>query len=202
MKEKMNHRQKVLQMARENGIVKTSHLLKMGISRTTVARLVSENKLEKLAPGLYCLPDTEFSEKESLIVISNLVPQAVFCLLTALQLHEITTQLPRKVWFAMPKGSHVPKIKHPPIKMILYSELAYQEGIEIIQSDKFNLKVYNPAKTIADCFKHRNRIGIDIAIEALKEAYAKNKVTIDELWHYAKICRVSNVMRPYLEAIQ
>ena len=202
MKEKVNHRQKVLQMARENGIVKASDLLEMGIPRATVARLVSENKLEKLARGIYCLPEAEFSEKESLIIISNLVPHAVFCLLTALQLHEITTQLPRKVWFAIPKGSHLPKITYPPIKIIQYSEIAYQEGIEIIRSDKFNLKVYNPAKTIADCFKHRNRIGIDIAIEALKEAYAKNKVTIDELWHYAKICRVSNVMRPYLEAIQ
>jgi predicted transcriptional regulator of viral defense system len=102
----------------------------------------------------------------------------------------------------MPIDSHVPKIEYPPIKMVKYTGKAYSEGIEIQQSDGIDYRVYNVAKTIADCFKHRNKIGIDIAIEALKDAYGKNKVTTDELWHYAKICRVANVMRPYLETIQ
>ena len=202
MKTEINYKQKVLQMAREQGVVKISNLTREGITRATVSRLVSENKLEKLAPGLYCLPEAELSEKESLIIIASRVPQAVFCLLTALQIHELTTQLPRKIWIAMPRGSHTPKIEYPPVKMVQYSEDVYVEGVEIIESDNIKMKVYNPAKTIADCFKHRTKIGIDVAIEALKEAYSKNKVSMDELWHYAKVCRVANIMRPYLETIQ
>ncbi|CZI33488.1 Uncharacterised protein [Legionella pneumophila] len=202
MKTEINYKQKVLQLAKKSGIVKISDLSAKGITRATVSRLVSENKLEKLAPGLYCLPEAEFSEKESLVIIASRVPQAVFCLLTALQIHELTTQLPRKVWIAMPRSSHTPHIEYPPVKMVQYSEEAFSEGVEIIESDNTKLRVYNVAKTIADCFKHRNKIGLDVAIEALKEAYTQNKVSMDDLWHYAKICRVANVMRPYLEAIQ
>lgn len=199
---KKNYKQIVLQMARKQGVIKISDLTKEGITRATASRLVSENKLEKIATGLYCLPGAEFSENESLIIIASRVPQAVFCLLTALQIHELTTQLPRKVWIAMPKGSHTPKIDYPPVKMVQYSKEVYEKGVQVMESDNIKLKVYNPAKTIVDCFKHRNKIGIDIAIEALKDAYGKNKVTMDELWHYAKICRVANVMRPYIETIQ
>ncbi|MCW8451804.1 type IV toxin-antitoxin system AbiEi family antitoxin domain-containing protein [Legionella quinlivanii] len=202
MKTKDSYKQKVLQMASKTGVVRMSDLTKQGITRATVSRLVNENKLEKLAPGLYCLSGTELSEKESLVIVASRVPQAVFCLLTALQIYDLTTQLPRKVWISMPKGSHVPKMDYPPLKMVQYSDEAFSEGIEIIESDNIKLRVYNLAKTIADCFKHRNKIGLDVAIEALKEAYSKNKVTVDELWHYAKICRVANVMRPYIEAIQ
>jgi predicted transcriptional regulator of viral defense system len=202
MKIDISYKQKVLQMARKEGVIRMSDLTKKGITRATVSRLVRENKLEKLAPGLYCLPETEFSEKESLVIIASRVSQAVFCLLTALQLHELTTQLSRKVWIAMPKGSHEPRMNYPPIKMVQYSDEAYSEGIEIIESDNIKLRVYSLAKTIVDCFKHRNKIGLDVALEALKEAYTKNKVTVDELWHYAKICRVTNVIRPYVEAIQ
>nr|WP_058474582.1 type IV toxin-antitoxin system AbiEi family antitoxin domain-containing protein [Legionella quateirensis] len=202
MKTEFNNKQKVLQMASKTGVVRMSDLAKKGITRATVSRLVSENKLVKLAPGLYCLPETEFSEKESLIIVASRVPQTVFCLLTALQIHALTTQLPRKVWIAMPKGSHTPKMNYPSLKMVQYSDEAFSEGIEIIESDNIKLRVYNIAKTIADCFKHRNKIGLDVAMEVLKEACTKNKVKIDELWHYAKICRVANVMRPYIEAIQ
>ncbi len=202
MKTEISNKQKALQMARQKGIVKMSDLTQTGITRATVSRLVKENKLEKLAHGIYCLSETEFSEKESLIIIASRVPQAVFCLLTSLQIHDLTTQLPRKVWIAMPKGSHKPKMDYPPLKMVQYSDEAFSEGIEIMESDNIKLRVYNLAKTIVDCFKHRNKIGLDVAIEALKEAYIKNKVTVDELWHYAKICRVVNVMRPYIEAIQ
>lgn len=202
MKTEDSHKQKVFQMVSKTGVVRMSDLTRKGITRATFSRLVSENKLEKLAPGLYCLPGTEFSENESLIIIASRAPQAVFCLLTALQIHNLTTQLPRKIWIAMPKGSHAPKIEYPPVKMVQYSGEAYSEGIEIVESDNISLRVYNVAKTIADCFKHRNKIGLDVAMEVLKEAYTKNKVTADELWRYAKICRVANVMRPYIEAIQ
>ena len=130
------------------------------------------------------------------------VPQAVFCLLTALQFHELTTQLPRQVWIALPKGSHVPRIDYPPIKLIKYTGDAYTQGIETHSRDKVDLRVYSVAKTIADCFKHRNKIGLDVALEALRDARKQKKVSADDLWRYAKICRVANVMRPYLEATE
>lgn len=202
MNTKIKHSQKALNLVKEKGIVRSSEFVEAGIPRITISRLVANNELQLVERGLYCLPQKEFSEKESLIVVASRVPQAIFCLLTALQIHELTTQLPRKVWIAMPIDSHLPKIDYPPIKMVKYTGEAYSEGVEIQQSDGIDYRVYNVPKTIADCFKHRNKIGIDVAIEALKDAYGKNKVTTDELWHYAKICRVANVMRPYLEAIQ
>ena len=126
----------------------------------------------------------------------------MFCLLTALQFHALTTQLPRQVWIAMPRGSHVPRIEYPPIRMIQASGATYTEGVEAHVRDQVELRVYGIAKTIADCFKHRNKIGLDVALEALKEARARKGISTDSLWHYAKTGRVSNVMRPYLEALQ
>ena len=126
----------------------------------------------------------------------------MFCLLTALQFHELTTQLPRQVWIALPKGSHAPKFDYPAIKMIQYSGDAFGQGIEVHRRDKMELRVYSAAKTIADCFKHRNKIGLDVALEALRDARKKKKASADDLWRYAKICRVANVMRPYLEAVE
>lgn len=201
MNTKNTHQQNALALVKERGIVRSSEFVEAGIPRVIVSRMVASKDLQQLTRGLYCLPDKEFSERESLIVIAAKVPQAVFCLLTALQIHGLTTQLPRKVWIAMPVDSHIPKIEYPPIKMVKYSGKAYSEGVDLQQEDGIEYRVYSPAKTIADCFKHRNKIGIDVAIEALKDAYDKNKVTMDELWHFAKICRVANVMRPYLEAI-
>ena len=129
------------------------------------------------------------------------MPQAVFCLLTALQFHGLTTQLPRQVWLAMPRGSHAPRIDYPPIRMVQYSGQSYSQGIEVFERDQVLLRVYSVAKTVVDCFKHRSAIGLDVALEALKEARAGQRASADELWRFAKICRVANVMRPYLEAI-
>jgi predicted transcriptional regulator of viral defense system len=140
-------------------------------------------------------------EHDSLAVIATRVPQAVFCLLTALQFHELTTQLPRQIWIAMPRGSHLPRIDYPPVKMVQYSSAAYAQGIEDHERDRVMLCIYSVAKTVVDCFKHRNKIGLDVALEALREARERKKVSADELWRYAKICRVANVMRPYLEAL-
>jgi len=183
-------------------MLRPNDLLAIGASRVVLTRLVENGQLEKVGRGLYRLPDSEPSENESLATIATKVPQAVFCLITALQFHELTTQLPRQVWIAMPRGSHVPKMNYPPIKMIQFSGEAYSQGIEIHERDQVKLRVYGVAKTIADCFKHRNKIGVDVAIEALKDARLQKKASADELWHYAKICRVANVMRPYLEVIE
>jgi predicted transcriptional regulator of viral defense system len=183
------------------GVLRPSQLKEYGVQRAVLARLTAAGQLEKVARGLYRLPDAPVSERESLVTIAVKVPQAVFCLLSALQIHELTTQLPRQVWIAMPQGSHTPKIDYPPLKMVQFVGEAFTEGVEVIQADQVPIRVYCVAKTVADCFKHRNKIGIDVAIEALKDALAQKKASASDLWRFAKVCRVANVMRPYLEAL-
>jgi predicted transcriptional regulator of viral defense system len=193
--------QRAIDLAHHIGIVSPIDMQAIGLPRVVLSRLAATGQLVKIGRGQYRLPDSDTSETESLASIAIQAPQAVFCLLTALQFHELTTQLPRQVWIAMPRGSHTPKIDFPPIKMVQFSGAAYTEGVEVFVRDQTTLHVYNVAKTVVDCFKHRNKIGLDVALEALKEARQKNMANADDLWHYAKICRVANVMRPYLEAI-
>jgi predicted transcriptional regulator of viral defense system len=195
------HFHRVLDLAAQKGMLRPCDLQGIGVPRVVLTRLVAAGQLEKLARGLYHLPGAQFSESGSLIMIAAKVPQAVFCLLTALQFHELTTQLPRQVWISMPRGSHVPKIDYPPTKMVQFSGEAYSAGIEIHHRDQTSIQVYSVAKTVADCFKHRHKIGLDVAIEALRDTRAQKKASADELWRFAKICRVANVMRPYLEVI-
>jgi predicted transcriptional regulator of viral defense system len=196
------YNQRVLDLARQKGMLRPVDLQNAGIPRIILSRLMASGQLEKIGRGLYRLPDVQTSEYEMLATIATRVPQAVFCLLSALQFHELTTQLPRQIWIAMPRGSHIPKIDYPPIKMIQFSGEAYTEGIEVYERDQVKLRVYSVAKTVADCFKHRNKIGLDVAIEALRDARAGKKASANDLWHYAKVCRVTNVMRPYLEVIE
>lgn len=193
--------QRVLNLARQRGVLRPSHLKDFGIPRAVLARLTAAGQLEKVSRGLYRLPDAPVSEMESLTTIAVKIPQTVFCLLTALQLHELTTQLPRQVWIAMPQGSHAPKIDYPPVKMVQFTGEAFAQGVQEIQADQVPLRVYCVAKTVADCFKHRNKIGLDVAIEALKDALAQKKASANDLWRFAKVCRVANVMRPYLETL-
>lgn len=196
------HTQRILDLLTHKGLLRPSDLDSTGASRAVLARMTAAGLLEKVDRGLYRLPDQDLSENESLITVATKVPQAVFCLLTALQFHGLTTQLPHQIWIAMPRGSHVPKIDYPPIKMVQVTGDAYSAGIETFHSDGVPLQVYGVARTVVDCFKHRNKIGIDVALEALRDARAQKKASADDLWRYAKICRVANVMRPYLEAIE
>jgi len=169
------HTQRVLDLLRQKGLLRPSDLDAIGAPRVVLTRMTANGQLEKAGRGLYRLPDSQGSEHESLTTIATKVPQAVFCLLTALQFHELTTQLPRQVWIAMPRGSHTPKIDYPPIKMVQFGGEAYSEGIEVLERDQVELRVYCVAKTIADCFKHRNKIGFDVALEALKDARSQKK---------------------------
>jgi predicted transcriptional regulator of viral defense system len=197
-----SHSQRVLNLITRKGLLRPSDLDQINVPHIVLRRMAAAGQLEKISRGLYRLPNVQISEHESLLTIATKVPRAVFCLLSALQFHELTTQLPRQVWIAMPRGSHIPRIDYPPIKMIQFTGEAYSEGIEIVERDQVTIRVYCIAKTIADCFKHRNKIGLDVALEALKEARAKKIIDMNELWHFAKICRVTNLMRPYLEATE
>ena len=196
------HAQRILSLARQKGLLRASDLDAIEAPRVVLTRLIEGGLLERVSRGLYRLPSHPGSEHEGLATVAAKVPQAVFCLLTALQFHELTTQLPRQVWIAMPRGSHVPRLDYPPIKMVQMTGAVYTAGIEEHLRDGVTLRVYSAAKTVADCFKHRNKIGLDVALEALKDARAERMASADDLWRYAKVCRVANVMRPYLEAIE
>ena len=194
--------ERVLELASQKEIIRLRDLKEIDIPRIVLTRLIRSGQLEKIARGLYCVPNKPVTENSNLVTIAIKIPQAIFCLLTALQIHEITTQLPRQIWIAMPRGSHLPKLDYPPIKMIQCSANIYSIGVEIIEYEKQTIRVYSPAKTVVDCFKYRNTVGLDVAIEALREVRAQKKATADELWHFAKIGRVTNVIRPYLEVIE
>lgn len=197
-----SHTDRLLQLAQQKGLLRPSELAALGIPRVYLTRLTAGGKLAKTGRGLYRLSEAPLSESESLAIVSVRAPQAVFCLLTALQFHGLTTQLPRQVWIALPQGSHAPRMDYPPIKLIQYTGDAFTQGIEMHRIDQVDIRVYSVAKTVADCFKHRNKIGLDVALEALKDARSQRKASADDLWRYAKICRVANVMRPYLEAVE
>lgn len=195
------HTQRVLDLVGRKALLRASDLDAIHAPRVVLTRLTAAGLLKRIGRGLYRLPDSQGSEHESLVTVATKAPQAVFCLLTALQFHELTTQLPRQVWIAMPRGSHVPRFGYPPIKMVQFTGEAYTAGVEEVERDGVKLRVYGVAKTVADCFKHRNKIGLDVALEALKDARARNKASVDDIWRFAKVCRVANVMRPYLESI-
>jgi predicted transcriptional regulator of viral defense system len=195
------HAQRVLCLASQKGLLRANDLDVIDAPRVVLTRLTAAGLLERIGRGLYRLPDSQGSEHESLVTVATKVPQAVFCLLTALQFHELTTQLPRQVWIAMPRGSHAPRFDYPPTKMVQFTGEAYTAGIEEVERDGVKLRVYSVAKTVADCFKHRNKIGLDVALEALKDARARNRASVDDIWRNAKVCRVANVIRPYLESI-
>ena len=195
------HTQRVLDLVNQKGLLRPSDLDAIAAPRVVLTRLRNAGLLEQLGRGVYRLPGSQVSEHESLLTVATKVPQAVFCLLTALQFHELTTQLPRQVWIAMPRGSHAPRLGYPPIKMVQFSGDAYTAGMEDVECDGIKLRMYGVAKTVADCFKHRNKIGLDVALEALKDARAHNKASVDDIWRFAKVCRVTHVIRPYLESV-
>lgn len=171
------------------------------VPTVVLSRLVAAGKLERIARGVYSLPARKLSEHRSLAEVSLRVPQGVVCLLSALRVHGIGTQAPFEVWVAIPHHSPTPRLDQPALRVVRMSGQAFTEGVEPLVIDGVKVPVFNPAKTVADCFKHRNKIGIDVAIEALRDGWSQRKLTMDAIWHYAGIDRVANVMRPYLESV-
>jgi predicted transcriptional regulator of viral defense system len=153
----------------------------------------------QVSRGLYALPGHSRSEQHQLAEIAIRSTQGVFCLLTALRFHELTTQSPHEIWLAIPNKAHPPKLDYPPLRVLRFSGAALTQGVETHVVDGVSVRVYSVAKTVADCFKYRNKIGLDVALEALRESRREKRATNDELWRYAKVCRVANVMRPYME---
>jgi predicted transcriptional regulator of viral defense system len=194
-------RQQVLKLARRPGGVTSREVTEAGIHRQVLTRLVREGALQRVVRGVYRLPDQPISEHHGLVLAAAAVPKAIICLLSALAFHGLGTQLPSDVWLAVPRRARQPSLKYPPLRIVRFSGDAFTEGVETHQVEGRSLRVYGAAKTVADCFKYRNKIGLDVALEALREGWRERRLTVDELDRYAEICRVRGVMRPYLESL-
>jgi predicted transcriptional regulator of viral defense system len=196
----MNRQQKILELTRQWGLIRPRDVEAAGIQREYLLRLYRAGALERVGRGLYALPGTHASEFLSLKEVAKRAPNVVVCLLSALQLHGLTTQIAHRVWIAIENRKWEPKFDFPPVEIVRLTGQCFTFGIEERVIDQVTVKVYSPAKTVADCFKFRNKIGLDVALEALRETWRNRKATMDELWEAAKVCRVANVMRPYLES--
>jgi len=197
----ITHTDKILYLVRKAGVLRPRDLDAYDIPRTYLSRLVAAGKLQRIGRGLYVLPGIEVSEHHSLAEACKRVPKGVICLLSALRFHELTTQAPFEVWLAIAEKAWRPRMDYPPLRIVRFSSAALDSGVEEHQVDGVTISVFTPAKTVADCFKYRNKVGLDVAVEALRDCWQSRRCTMDELWKYAKVCRVQNVMRPYLESI-
>ena len=198
------HEDTVLRLARKRGLLRARDIAALNLPTVTLTRLVRAGKLERAGRGVYGLAGAQGSGQRALAAVALRAPRAVICLLTALRVHAVGTQSPFEVWLALPPGTTPPKMDQPSLRIVRMSGTSLTEGVEHIRIDGVDVPVFNTAKTIADCFKFRNKVGMDVALEALREGWRERKstkVTMDALWRYATVNRVGNVMRPYLEGL-
>lgn len=188
-------------LASHTSLLSVSQLQAEGIARPQIARLVAAGHLKRVARGLYALPDYQLSEHGLLASVAQRAPKVVFCLLTALRFHELTTQAPFEVWIAIGNKERPPRLDFPPLRVVRFAALALTSGVEIHMVEGVQIRLTSAARTVADCFKFRNKIGLDVALEALRDSWHERRVTMDDLWRAAHVCRVANVMRPYLESL-
>ena len=184
------------------GAVRSRELVDAGVARVQISRLVAAGELIRLARGVYTAPGVALpGSEEGVLVVAERIPEARLCLLTALRLHGLTTQAPFEVWIAIGNQDRLPRLDWPPLRVLRFSGEALSAGLETRMMGTKQVRVTNVAKTVADCFKFRSLVGLDVAIEALREALRTRAASVDELWNYAAICRVTKLMRPYLEAL-
>lgn len=191
----------VLKLVREQGMVRPRDLEARGLSRVYLQRLCERGALTRLGRGVYVLADADYTQNASLAEVCLRVPSGVVCLLSALRFHELGTQSAHPVWLALPNKARKPRLDYPPLHIVRFSGPALPEGVEGHKTSDGLVRVYGVAKTVADCFRYRNKIGLDVALEALRECRRDRRATLDELWHFAAVDKISSVMRPYLEAV-
>ena len=192
---------RVLELARRTGAIRAKDLKALGIPGIYLWRLHRRGLLEQPGRGLYVAKDGPVTENHSLAEAARRVPHGAVCLLSALRFHGMTTQLPHEVWLAIDAKARRPKPNGLALRVVRFSGKALTSGIEEHSIEGVGVRIYAPAKTVADCFKYRNKIGLDVALEALRDCKRQRKATADDLWRYAKVCRVANVMLPYLESL-
>jgi predicted transcriptional regulator of viral defense system len=194
--------EKLLAIVRNAGLIRAKDLAPLGIARVALTRAVRTGQLERVGRGLYGLTTRSVSAHGTLAEVAKRMPNGVICLLSALRFHGLTTQAPFEVWVAIANKAAAPRLDYPPLRVVRFSGAALFEGVEQSIVDDVTVRVTGVARTVADCFKFRNKIGLDVALEALREAWREKRMTSDEIWHYARLCRVANVMRPYLESLE
>lgn len=190
-----------MRVIRRLGIVRASELESHGIPRGQLYRLVRKGLVERQARGIYVAENHPITAEHTLAHVAKRVPGGIFCLLTALRFHELTTQAPAEIWIALPEKARRPKLDYPRLRVARFSGPALTEGIETHRLEGVKVRVYSAAKTVADCFKYRNKVGVDVAIEALRDFGRLHRGRAAELARFARICRVSRVMQPYMDAI-
>jgi predicted transcriptional regulator of viral defense system len=190
-----------LELLREQGTLRPRDLSRRDIPPDYLDRLYRLGRVDRVARGLYAWPNAEVGEHHSLAEAARLVPAGIVCLLSALRFHQLTTQSPREVWLTLPSKAWAPKLEHPRLRIIRAGSPALTAMVEGHRIEGIPVRIYAPAKTVADCFKHRSKVGLDVALEALRDAFRGRKATMDELWAAARVCRMENVMRPYLESL-
>jgi predicted transcriptional regulator of viral defense system len=188
-------------LRRHGGLLRTRDALRLGVHPRTLYALRDGGALEQVARGLYRLADLPPLGNPDLVAVALKVPKGVVCLLSALSLHELTTQVPHEVYVALPRGAEPPRLAHPPVRVFWFSGSAFTAGVEERKIDGVPVRVYGAEKTIADCFKYRNKIGVAVAVEALNRFRRRKGFNVDRLMEAARACRVERVMRPYVEAI-
>jgi len=201
MKNRADKVKRILELARNSGVVSTGEVRSEGIHHEYLKQLCEEGKLMRVGRGLYSLPEVDVTIHHGLAQVGKTIPKGVVCLLSALRFHEIGTQAPHEVWVAIDRRAARPRAKHYRLRVMRFSGKALTEGSDEYKLEGVPVKIYNPAKTVADCFKYRNKVGLDVALEALREVIRERKCSNDDLWRYAKICRVTEIIRPYMEAM-
>jgi len=183
------------------GILRTAQALKAGIHPNTLYAMRDSGVLEMISRGVFRLSDSPPLSNPDLVTVGTRVPSGVICLISALAFYEITTQIPHEVHVALPRGAEEPRLDYPPIRAYRFTGEAFTAGVDAYDLDGVSIRIYSPEKTLADCFKFRNKVGLDTVIEAIRFYRERRRIKVDDLMHYASICRVNKVMRPYLEAI-
>jgi predicted transcriptional regulator of viral defense system len=186
---------------KHGGMLRTAQALREGIHPDTIYTMRDSGAIYAVSRGVYRLAGSPQFGNPDLVTVATRIPGGVICLISALAFHELTTQIPHEVHVALPRGAEEPRLDHPPIKIYRFTGKAFTEGVEIHEVDGVAVRIYSPEKTLADCFKFRNRIGLDTAIEAIRFYRERRNVKVDELMRYAAICRVEKIIRPYLEAL-
>jgi predicted transcriptional regulator of viral defense system len=199
MKLQQTHVERALALAKEHGVLRPRDLEKQGIPRRYAYALALTGQLRRVGRGLYVHPDNPLTENHSFALVGKRSPDAVVCLLSALRFHELTTQLPSETWVAVHPKARPPQMPEIPLRVVRFSGQALTAGVEDHILEGVTVHITGPAKTVADCFKYRNKIGRDVAVEALRDALKQRKATVQELNHFAHVCRVARTMRPYLE---
>jgi predicted transcriptional regulator of viral defense system len=197
----MSQTEELLKLARRRGVLRAKDLDEHGIPRTYLTRLCRAGVLERPSRGVYTLSEADTTEHHDLAAACRRVPHGVVCLISALQFHDLTTQIAHEVWLAIDRKARLPKVEHPPLRIVRFSGPGLTALVKSHKIEGVTVRVTNPARTVVDCFAYRNKVGLDVALEALRDCLRKKLATRDEIYRAAEVRRMKNVIRPYLEAV-